>query len=78
VHAAGYSWFQTFMGFMPGSIGETSTLAILIGAAFLLYTKIASYRNLQVFFSLGMTFHPSLNICLNDKIINYRCKHISE
>ncbi|MDF1582447.1 MAG: NADH:ubiquinone reductase (Na(+)-transporting) subunit B [Methyloprofundus sp.] len=44
VHAAGYSWFQTFMGFMPGSIGETSTLAILIGAAFLLYTKIASYR----------------------------------
>jgi Na+-transporting NADH:ubiquinone oxidoreductase subunit B len=41
---AGYGWFQTFMGFMPGSIGETSTLAILIGAAFLLYTRIASYR----------------------------------
>ncbi len=41
---AGYSWFQTFMGFMPGSMGETSTVAILIGAAFLLYTKIASYR----------------------------------
>jgi len=44
VHAAGYSWFQSFMGFMPGSIGETSTLAILIGAAFLLYTRIGSYR----------------------------------
>lgn len=44
VHAAGYSWFQTFLGFMPGSIGETSTLAIFIGAAFLLYTRIASYR----------------------------------
>ena len=44
VQAAGYNWFQTFMGFMPGSIGETSTVAILIGAAFLLYTKIASYR----------------------------------
>jgi len=44
VHAAGYNWFQTFMGFMPGSMGETSTLAILIGAIFLLYTKIASYR----------------------------------
>jgi len=41
---AGYGWFQTFMGFMPGSMGETSTLAIFIGAAFLLYTKIASYR----------------------------------
>lgn len=44
VHAAGYSWFQSFMGFMPGSIGETSTLAIMIGAVFLLYTRIASYR----------------------------------
>ncbi len=44
VQAAGYSWFQTFIGFMPGSIGETSTVAILIGAAFLLYTRIASYR----------------------------------
>jgi len=44
VQAAGYNWFQTFMGFMPGSIGETSTVAILIGAAFLLYTRIASYR----------------------------------
>ncbi len=44
VHQAGYSWFQSFLGFMPGSIGETSTLAILIGAAFLLYTRIASYR----------------------------------
>jgi len=44
VQAAGYNWFQTFMGFMPGSIGETSTLAIFIGAAFLLYTRIASYR----------------------------------
>jgi Na+-transporting NADH:ubiquinone oxidoreductase subunit B len=44
VYAQGYGWFQTFFGFMPGSIGETSTLAILIGAAFLLYTRIASYR----------------------------------
>lgn len=44
VHAAGYSWFQSFLGFIPGSIGETSTLAIFIGAAFLLYTRIASYR----------------------------------
>ncbi|MDQ5939727.1 MAG: Na+-transporting NADH:ubiquinone oxidoreductase subunit [Pseudomonadota bacterium] len=39
-----YSWIQTFLGFEPGCLGETSTLAILIGAAFLLYTRIASYR----------------------------------
>ena len=44
VYAADYGWFQSFFGFMPGSIGETSTLAIFIGAAFLLYTRIASYR----------------------------------
>ncbi len=44
VYAANYSWFQSFLGFEPGCLGETSTLAILLGAAFLLYTKVASYR----------------------------------
>ena len=44
VYAANYSWFQSFLGFEPGCLGETSTVAILIGAAFLLYTKVASYR----------------------------------
>ncbi|MDX5364156.1 MAG: NADH:ubiquinone reductase (Na(+)-transporting) subunit B [Pseudazoarcus pumilus] len=38
------SWTQAFLGLMPGSLGETSTLAILIGALFLLYTRIASWR----------------------------------
>lgn len=33
-----------FMGYMPGSIGETSVLMILIGAAILLFTGIASWR----------------------------------
>jgi len=33
-----------FFGFMPGSIGETSTLAILIGAAILLFTGVGSAR----------------------------------
>ncbi len=41
---AGYTWWQTFLGFMPGSLGETSTLAILFGMAFLLITRVASYR----------------------------------
>ena len=40
----GLTWSQAFLGLMPGSLGETSTLAILIGAAFLLYTRIASWR----------------------------------
>jgi Na+-transporting NADH:ubiquinone oxidoreductase subunit B len=39
-----FSWYDAFMGFIPGSIGETSTLAILLGAVFLIYTGIASWR----------------------------------
>lgn len=38
------SFYDSFMGFIPGSVGETSTLAILIGAAILLYTGIASWK----------------------------------
>ncbi len=44
VYAANYGWMQSFFGFEPGCLGETSTLAILLGAAFLLYTRVASYR----------------------------------
>ncbi len=47
----GIGWMQTFFGFTQGSIGETSTLACLLGAAFLLYTKIASYRIMLGVFS---------------------------
>jgi Na+-transporting NADH:ubiquinone oxidoreductase subunit B len=44
IYQSGYTWLQSFMGFIPGSIGETSTLACLIGAAFLMITKVGSYR----------------------------------
>jgi Na+-transporting NADH:ubiquinone oxidoreductase subunit B len=40
----GYSVMDMFYGFIPGSIGETSTLLILIGALFLIFTKIGSWR----------------------------------
>jgi Na+-transporting NADH:ubiquinone oxidoreductase subunit B len=33
-----------FFGFMPGSIGETSKIAILLGAAILIYTGIGSWK----------------------------------
>jgi Na+-transporting NADH:ubiquinone oxidoreductase subunit B len=39
-----YSVLDMFMGYIPGSVGETSVLMILIGAAFLLFTGIASWR----------------------------------
>ncbi|WP_417588552.1 NADH:ubiquinone reductase (Na(+)-transporting) subunit B [Owenweeksia hongkongensis] len=39
-----YSPMEMFIGNIPGSIGETSVIAILIGAAILLYTGIGSWR----------------------------------
>lgn len=38
------SWFDAFIGNMQGSVGEVSTLAILIGGAFIVITGIASWR----------------------------------
>ncbi len=40
----GYTVSDMFFGFIPGSIGETSTLLILLGAAALIFSKIASWR----------------------------------
>jgi Na+-transporting NADH:ubiquinone oxidoreductase subunit B len=39
-----YSVLDMFLGFIPGSVGETSVLMILIGAAFLYFTGVASWR----------------------------------
>ena len=38
------SALQAFIGVMPGSIGETSTIAILIGAVILIWTGVASWK----------------------------------
>ncbi|MBA3980022.1 MAG: NADH:ubiquinone reductase (Na(+)-transporting) subunit B [Alcanivorax sp.] len=43
-NAVDITWMQTFLGGIQGSIGETSTLAIMLGAAVLLLTRIASWR----------------------------------
>lgn len=40
----GMDWFDAFVGNMPGSFGETSTLAILIAGLILVTTRIASFR----------------------------------
>ena len=40
----GVSWMDAFFGTIQGSMGETSTLAILIGGAVLLTMGIASFR----------------------------------
>lgn len=38
------TWTDAFLGFIPGSMGETSTLACIIGALFLIWTGIGSWK----------------------------------
>lgn len=49
-----WSAMDAFLGFIPGSMGETSTLAILIGAAILLFTGVASWRIMLSVFAGGL------------------------
>ncbi|MBO6656790.1 MAG: NADH:ubiquinone reductase (Na(+)-transporting) subunit B [Pseudomonadales bacterium] len=44
VAATGLTWMDAFLGNIQGSIGETSTLAIIIGGSILLITRVASWR----------------------------------
>ena len=50
-----YSWWDMFYGYIPGSVGETSTVAILIGAVILLVTGIGSWR-IMLSTCLGLFF----------------------
>ena len=67
------TWMDAFFGNIQGSIGETSTVAILIGAAFLLITRIASWRIMLgvllgmiatscLFNAIGSDTNPMFNI----------------
>ena len=60
-----YSTWDKFMGFIPGSVGETSTLLILLGAAFLIFTKIGSWRIIVSTFigaaAMGLIFNGVVN-----------------
>lgn len=52
---------EMFIGTIPGSIGETSTLAILIGALFLIITGVGSWRIMLSFFLGGAIMSFILN-----------------
>ena len=41
-----WSWWDAFIGTIPGSMGETSTLCCLIGAAILIITRVGSWRTM--------------------------------
>jgi Na+-transporting NADH:ubiquinone oxidoreductase subunit B len=56
-----YSVADAFFGFIPGSIGETSTLAILLGAVLLIVTGIASWKIMVSTFAGGAIMGLILN-----------------
>jgi Na+-transporting NADH:ubiquinone oxidoreductase subunit B len=53
IQAAGITWKDAFIGNLQGSMGETSALACLAGAVFLVYTRVASWR-IMISVLLGM------------------------
>jgi Na+-transporting NADH:ubiquinone oxidoreductase subunit B len=55
------SFMNMFLGTIPGSFGETSTLAILIGAAILIVTGIGSWRIIVSVFAGGLGMGLLLN-----------------
>ena len=59
---AKYSFMDAFIGFIPGSVGETSALMCLIGAGILLWTGIASWRVISSFFIGGFVMATILNL----------------
>ncbi len=57
-----FSVMDAFLGFIPGSFGETSTLAILIGAVILLFTGVASWRTMISVFVGGLAMGLLFNV----------------
>ena len=58
-----WSALDAFLGFIPGSFGETSTLAILIGAAILLISGVASWKTMISVFVGGLAMAYLFNLC---------------
>ena len=58
-----WSALDAFLGFIPGSFGETSTLAILIGAAILLFTGVASWKTMVSVFVGGLGMAYLFDLC---------------
>ncbi len=50
------------LGFIPGSIGETSVIAIAIGAIILLWSGIASWRTMFSVFAGGIVMAITFNL----------------
>jgi len=64
--AVTYSWFDAFLGFIPGSMGETSALAALLGAGFMIQSGIASWRIILSVVIGAVAFSGLLNFIGSD------------
>jgi Na+-transporting NADH:ubiquinone oxidoreductase subunit B len=62
----GASWWAAFTGFVPGSMGETSALACLIGAALLIWTGIGSWRTMAAVTAGTIFMATLLNVIGSD------------
>jgi Na+-transporting NADH:ubiquinone oxidoreductase subunit B len=58
------SWFDAFLGFVPGSMGETSACAALFGMFILVLTGIGSWRTM-----LGVTLGTTLTVLLFTEVV---------
>ena len=63
INGAPISAWDAFLGLIPGSFGETSVLCILIGAAVLLLTRVASWRIMLSVVLGGLAMGWLANIC---------------
>ena len=72
-HLQGLTYSDAFLGLIPGSMGETSTLAVLLGAAVLLLTRIGAWQTMLGVLvgtavtaigltSIGSATNPMLNL----------------
>lgn len=64
------SSMDMFIGLIPGSIGETSTLAILIGAAILIFTGIGSWKTMLSVFVGGGAMAALFNVFGTTAVMN--------
>ena len=60
--AAGFTWWNMFVGSIPGSIGETSTLAILLGGVLLAAAGVGSWRVMLSMLLGGIVMALLLNL----------------
>ena len=58
-----WSALDAFLGFIPGSFGETSTIAILLGGALLLFTGVASWKTMLSVFVGGLGMAYLFDVC---------------